>query len=211
MPASLAAAADLPLRPPPPAWTWSGFYLGGQIGGFGGTSTFSDPRGPSIFGDKVKTSGFLAGLQLGYDWRVAPKWVIGVVADTNYLDSNGSFTCLQARTTLIGSNCEVRPRGLATVAGRAGFLIDPLNRTLLYVKAGGAWMDTAISIHPNQGPVLAQIPNAVFPGEATSGSASAWGNSKQLASRCWHAILVQHRQLHKHQWQRQYRIPVTLR
>ena len=55
MPGTLAAAADLPLPPPLPTWTWSGFYVGGQIGAFGGTSTFSDPDGRSVFGDKVNT------------------------------------------------------------------------------------------------------------------------------------------------------------
>lgn len=174
MPAALASAADFPLPPPLPAWTWSGFYLGGQIGGFGGTSTFSDPYGPSIFGDKVTTNGFLAGLQLGYDWQVAPKWVVGVLADTNFLDSRGSFTCVQAAPTMIGSNCEVSPRALATVAGRVGFLIDPLNHTLVYGKAGGAWMDSHISIHPGNAP-FGDFAGAEFPGSATSANASAWG------------------------------------
>ena len=76
---------------------------------------------------------------------------MGLQADANYLDSNGSFTCLQARTTLIGSNCEVSTHGLATAAGRIGFLVDPLHHTLIYGKAGGAWMDSHIVIHPNAG------------------------------------------------------------
>src|SRR4029077_20745062 len=71
MPATLAAAADLPLPPRAPAWSWSGFYLGGSAGAAAGTATFSDPEGPSVFGDKVNTAAFLAGLQLGYNWQVA--------------------------------------------------------------------------------------------------------------------------------------------
>jgi hypothetical protein len=81
---------------------------------------------------KVNTSGFLAGLQLGYNWQVSPRWVAGVLADLSYLDSNGSFTCLQASPIIVGSNCEVSPRGLATVAGRIGFLVDPPGRALIY-------------------------------------------------------------------------------
>ena len=149
MPLALATAADLPLPPAAPAWTWSGFYIGGSVGTAAGTATFSDPYGPSIFGDKVTTAGFLAGLQLGYNRQVAPRWVVGVVADTSYFDSNGSFTCMQAFTTLIGSNCEVNPRALATVAGRVGFLVDPLGHTLVYGKGGAAWTDSHISIYPN--------------------------------------------------------------
>jgi opacity protein-like surface antigen len=102
MPATLAGAADLPLPQPLPAWTWSGFYVGGQIGAFGGASTLSDPVGPSIFGDKVNTSGFLAGLQLGYNRQMAPRWVVGVLADLSYLDSGGSFTCMQASPIIVG-------------------------------------------------------------------------------------------------------------
>ena len=175
MPGTLAAAADLPLPPPLPAWTWSGFYVGGQIGAFGGTSTFSDPDGPSVFGDKVNTSGFLAGLQLGYNWQVSPRWVAGVLADLSYLDSNGSFTCLQASPIIVGSNCEVSPRGLATVAGRIGFLVDPPGHTLIYGKAGGAWMNSHISMSPNNIGPIASFPNALFPGAPTTTEAGAFG------------------------------------
>jgi opacity protein-like surface antigen len=175
MPATLAAAADLPLAQPAPASSWSGFYLGGQIGAFGGASTLSDPVGPSVFGDRVNTSGFLAGLVAGYNLQVAPRWVVGVLADLSYLDSSGSFTCMQASPIIIGSNCEVSPRALATVAGRVGFLLDPSGRTLIYGKAGGAWMDSLIAIHPNNIGPIANFADAVFPGAATSTDAAAWG------------------------------------
>ncbi|MGD0331877.1 MAG: porin family protein [Xanthobacteraceae bacterium] len=174
MPVALATAADLPLPPAAPAWTWSGFYIGGSVGTAAGTATFSDPYGPSIFGDKVTTAGFLAGLQLGYNWQVAPRWVVGVVADTSYLDSNGSFTCMQAFTTLIGSNCEVNPRALATVAGRVGFLVDPLGHTLVYGKGGAAWTDSHISIYPNSAN-FQSFTDPVYPGGPASADAGAWG------------------------------------
>jgi opacity protein-like surface antigen len=164
----------LPLPPAAPAWTWSGFYIGGSVGAAAGTATFSDPHGPSIFGDNVTTDGFLAGLQLGYNWQVAPRWVVGVVADTSYLDSSGSFTCMQAFTTLIGSNCEVSPRALATVAGRVGFLVDPLGHTLIYGKAGGAWTDSHISIYPYAAN-FQSFKDPVYPGGPTSADAGAWG------------------------------------
>jgi opacity protein-like surface antigen len=173
---TLVVAADLPLPARTPTWTWSGLYVGGQIGGLGGSSTFSDPYRPSIFGDKVNTSGFLAGLQLGYDWQVNPRWVVGVVADANYLDGKGSFTCLQASPTLLGSNCEVDPRVLATVAARGGYLLDPLGRTLLYGKAGGAWTNSEITASPNNNPgALSGFPGYISPGAPTNTSAGAWG------------------------------------
>ena len=81
------AAADLPLPTPAPAWNWMGFYLGGSLGAAAGMSTFSDPYGASVFGDQVRTTSLLAGLQLGYNWQVAPRWVVGIQGDASYLDN----------------------------------------------------------------------------------------------------------------------------
>lgn len=154
-----------------PAWSWSGFYLGGSAGAAAGTATFSDPEGPSVFGDKVNTAAFLAGLQLGYNWQVAPRWVVGLQADASYLDSDGSFTCMQASAQIVGSNCQVSPRVLASLTGRAGVLVDPLGRTLLYGKGGGAWMGSDISITPNN----SNIAGAPEPDEDPSTHSKAWG------------------------------------
>ena len=175
MPATLAAAADLPLPPRAPAWSWSGFYLGGSAGAAAGTATFSDPEGPSVFGDKVNTAAFLAGLQLGYNWQVAPRWVVGLQADASYLDSNGSFTCMQASAAIVGSNCEVSPRVLASLTGRVGLLVDPLGHTLLYGKGGGAWMGSDISITPNNS-VIAPM-GLPEPDADPSGHSKAWGGT----------------------------------
>jgi hypothetical protein len=133
MPSTPAVAADLPLPPPQlSAWTWTGFYLGGSAGATAGTATFSDPNGPSVFGDKVKTSGFLAGLQLGSNWEMGSRWLVGLQADASYLDSHGTYTCMKASGEIVGSDCQVSPRVLASLTGRGGFLVDPEGRTLLY-------------------------------------------------------------------------------
>jgi opacity protein-like surface antigen len=171
IPATLAAAADLPLPPPTPAWTWSGLYSGGSAGAAAGTATFSDPEGPSVFGDKVNTAAFLAGLQLGYNWQVAPRWVVGLQADASYLDSNGSFTCMQASAAIVGSNCEVSPRVLASLTGRVGLLVDPVGHTLLYAKGGAAWIGSDISITPNN----SNIAGAPEPDGDPSSRSKAWG------------------------------------
>ena len=62
------------------------------------------------------------GLQAGYNWQAAPRWVLGIQADASYLDSNGNYTCMQASGAIVGSNCAVSPRVLASLTGRAGFL-----------------------------------------------------------------------------------------
>ncbi len=54
-----------PIAPAPPAWFWTGFYVGGHVGAAVGTANFADPFGSSIFGDNVTTPGFMAGGQIG--------------------------------------------------------------------------------------------------------------------------------------------------
>jgi opacity protein-like surface antigen len=81
--ASAGSAADIQVKAPPlapPPFSWAGFHVGGHAGALVGTSNLSNPFGPSLFGDKVTTPGFMGGLQLGYDWLVAPRWVVGLGA-----------------------------------------------------------------------------------------------------------------------------------
>jgi opacity protein-like surface antigen/outer membrane protease len=185
--ATVAHAADLPVKAPPPApavWSWTGFYVGGHVGGLVGTSTFSNPYGSSVFGGTVTTPGFLSGLQIGYNWTVAPRWVLGLEADGDYLVSNGTSTCMQASGSIVGSNCRVRPRALGTLTGRLGFVPDLEGRTLVYGKGGAAWSRTDISVNPNNANLAAEGQDGqrfslsgdpVIQGNPTSRSASAWG------------------------------------
>ena len=67
-----AGAADLrPVykAPPPVLWNWSGFYIGGHIGSALGLNNMSDPLGPSIFGDHIRSPGYFGGGQIGYNWQ----------------------------------------------------------------------------------------------------------------------------------------------
>src|SRR6476620_7064300 len=160
------------------------FMLAGHVGGLVGTSTFSNPYGSSVFGGTVTTPGFLSGLQIGYNWTVAPRWVFGLQADGDYLASNGTSTCMQASGSIVGSNCRERPRALATLTGRLGFVPDPEGRTLVYGKGGAAWSRTDISVNPNNANLAAEGQDGrtfslsgdpVIQGDPTSRSANAWG------------------------------------
>jgi len=81
---SPAFAADLPSRKeapvyvaPPPAFSWSGFYGGVHLGAGIGNGTWADP---------VYMSGgaFLGGAGFGYNWQLAPNWVVGLETDGSY-------------------------------------------------------------------------------------------------------------------------------
>lgn len=178
-----AIAADLPLKTvyaPPLPFLWSGFYVGGHTGALLGTTTFSDPYGPSLYGDKVTTPGFMAGLQLGYNWRVTPQWVVGVETDASLLSSDGTNTCLEASIRIIGSNCSSAPKALATFTGRLGYVADPQGRTLVYGKAGAAWTRNDVTMTPNN--AFENAPSTVvftgdprIQGSPVSKNASVWG------------------------------------
>src|ERR1700726_790359 len=90
-----ALAADLGARPPyptkapayaAPIYNWTGFYIGGHIGGafnrnnnFNGLATGNSGNGR-----------FLGGLQGGADYQFAPNWVIGAEAEYSWLGSSNN-------------------------------------------------------------------------------------------------------------------------
>src|SRR5579863_7011916 len=87
-----AAAADLPVKAPPPAaaaYDWSGFYLGGHFGYATGSSHWSatQPGAPAVTGsldlfnayDMFRDTGSdLAGFQAGYNYMLPSRWLMGI-------------------------------------------------------------------------------------------------------------------------------------
>jgi outer membrane immunogenic protein len=105
-----AFAADIPLKAPPavppPVWSWTGFYVGGDVGakwmddkwtlnslfngsgpapGFVGVPDGLAPR-------TYELSSFRAGGYVGYNWQFSPTWVGGIEADAAWAnDSQTQF------------------------------------------------------------------------------------------------------------------------
>ena len=131
---------------------WNGVYVGGHLGGAWSTAAWADPFGPTAspdgsenvpyFGDITKAHGPLGGGQAGANWQFGP-WVYGVEGDASYTTLRGDNTCFSG---LGGINCEHVVNALATLAGRAGFAWD---RSLLYLKGGGAWTNTTYNLDGN--------------------------------------------------------------
>lgn len=150
----IASRAGMPLKaPPPPAvWNWTGLYFGPHLGAAASIADFADPFGPSIYGDRVRSPGFLGGAQLGYNWQApGSRWVLGVETDASLIDSDGSNTCFAASATTVNSTCRVRPSATATLTGRFGYAFDPAGRTIGYVKGGLAWAGESIDMALNAG------------------------------------------------------------
>jgi outer membrane immunogenic protein len=171
--AGSAWAADLPTRkgPPvapvyiPPAFTWTGFYIGGNVGGAWTSRNKNndvfplgavDLNGNAIFttgNNGGSNSGFVGGIQGGYNYQfgVGQGFVLGFETDIDYSSINHnnnnnlfltSFTLPQFPGTVF------TPSGLAaatrnnnnkyigTVRLRAGYAWD---RFLAYITGGLAY------------------------------------------------------------------------
>lgn len=141
--ASTAYAADLAPMPmykapaPPPAYSWTGFYIGVN-GGFGGNK-FDYPAtvGPVSGTASLKSSGFFGGGQVGYNWQLSPLWVVGVETDFDGANINGNAT---ASTAFGGATAGTTIDWFGTVRGRAGALVTP--NALLYATGGWAYGHT---------------------------------------------------------------------
>jgi len=133
-------ATDLGQRPvykaPPPAvvpFSWTGCYIGGNIGGGWGQETASAPTlapGISVGGN---TSGVVGGGQVGCNYQFAPNWVIGIEGDGSAASIKGD-----ANATVFGitGTAHAQTDWIASVTGRLGWAAD---RWLIYAKGGAAW------------------------------------------------------------------------
>jgi outer membrane immunogenic protein len=90
---SNASAADMPLKappPPPPAlWSWTGFYIGGNVGGsFGRATTNWNVSGVPLPSTSEHLDGFVGGGQAGYNWQ-SGRWVWGLETDIQGTSERG--------------------------------------------------------------------------------------------------------------------------
>src|SRR5215470_20015079 len=101
--AAPALAADMPPRPAykapaytPPAliYNWTGFYIGGHVGGaFAGDN--------SLIGSDGR---FMGGVQGGFDYQFAPNWVGGIEAQYSWMDRNNTGIALPGGTAITATN-----------------------------------------------------------------------------------------------------------
>ena len=75
--------------------------------------------------------------------------MLGVEADADFIAANGSGTCQASSGFFVSANCRVRQDTSGSFTGRVGYATGPSGRTLLYVKAGIAWLNERIDITTN--------------------------------------------------------------
>lgn len=160
--AGAASAADLPARPivkAPPVFSWTGFYVGGQVGAGWGTSQTDVDVGNTFIGPpinqsvnqllagtlnlivplpQVQMNGFLGGAQAGYNWQ-SGGMVYGIEGDIVWSGLKGHTDCF------VVLNCSNEVKWMADITGRIGFTVG--DRGLIYIKGGAAWANASVGIN----------------------------------------------------------------
>jgi outer membrane immunogenic protein len=131
--------------PPPVVFSWTGCYVGGNVGGIWINREFTDRLvGDPFLGQTFtqNSNSWLGGVQAGCNYQFAGGWVVGVQAD---YDWTGNHNNNDAFFNNLTGNFETKNLGSATI--RVGYASD---RFLGYVKGGAAWERDNFSINfPN--------------------------------------------------------------
>ena len=133
-----AHAADLAVKAPPPppvpVFSWTGFYIGPNVGGAWTNNRFTDTLFLTNFNNNNQ-GVFIGGGQIGGNYQIG-QFVIGGEWDFDLAANNNN----SAGVVIPGvGNIVVTDnnRWISTVAARFGWAID---HWLVYGKAGGGWV-----------------------------------------------------------------------
>jgi outer membrane immunogenic protein len=159
-----ASAADLGAPPPAPVytkapvivpWSWTGFYLGGNVGYSWGhqSATVTDLAGDPLVSSGADLDGVIGGGQIGYNYQINSV-VLGIEADIqgSGQKGDGSFTLAGTCPTVptiaalpcpgtTGADTD-KLDWFGTVRGRLGYAAG---RWLPYVTGGWAYGNGTIS------------------------------------------------------------------
>ena len=135
--ADIAPVYKAPPVATPPAYSWTGAYVGVNAG-------YGVARDPTTFGenpfggaefDALQPHGWLGGAQLGYNWQFAPHWVTGIEADIQASGQTDTI-CILRCAIGVADSIEQKLPWFGTVRGRLGWASGPL---LIYGTGGVAY------------------------------------------------------------------------
>jgi outer membrane immunogenic protein len=140
-------AADIALKAPccsTPVWSWTGFYVGGNVGYSWGSdridnSVASPPNAPITSTERLNINGAIGGGQAGYNWQTG-SWLLGLETDIQDSGQSGYGTldpCVAANpacdaVTLAKTESE-KLTWFGTTRGRIGYA----NTSWLLYGTGG--------------------------------------------------------------------------
>jgi outer membrane immunogenic protein len=201
-----ASAADMavkaaPIPMAPAVFSWTGFYIGANVGGAWTNNNGGSDFGPlfpgfivlapqaaiptvfpgqlDVLGAGGRQSGVIGGGQIGYNWQVN-QFVLGFEADaqgTGLKGSSGSATRTFGPPLILATVSQTvnvdfgRIDWMASFRGRAGFAV---NQALFYVTGGGAVAEIGgTTTTVVNGPGIA-IPAGTFVA-TNGGNTTRWG------------------------------------
>ncbi|HEX5211566.1 MAG TPA: outer membrane beta-barrel protein [Pseudolabrys sp.] len=151
-----AMAADMqrpaykaPMLAPAPVTTWTGCYIGGNVGGLFGNASVSAPGGEV----SPDGSGFAAGGQVGCDYQFSGGFVIGIRDQLDWTSNKRSGTI--ASGALAGTVVNFNNQWFDTLTGRVGYAFQPA--WLAYFQGGAAWAHTSTDF---SGAAAGQVSNS---------------------------------------------------
>ena len=133
-----AGAADMAVKAPPPppvpVFSWTGFYIGANIGGAWAHNNWTDTLFLTNF-NNGNNGVFIGGGQIGGNYQIG-NFVIGGEWDFDWAGNNngGTGVVIPGVGNIVVTN---NNRWITTVAARFGYAID---HWLLYGKVGGGWV-----------------------------------------------------------------------
>jgi outer membrane immunogenic protein len=145
-----ALAADLPMPAPPrapaafiplaPPFSWTGIYIGGNLGAAWNRGSVSDANGIG-FTLPSNNAVFTGGGQVGGNWQINAL-VLGVEGQFDWLANQNNASAGVAVPNGTPGGTDIiqvisKDRWLTTLTGRIGVAAD---HWLFYAKGGGAWV-----------------------------------------------------------------------
>ncbi len=149
-------AADLPRKAPivAPVYNWTGIYAGVSAGARWSDTTWTTECLNGIAGcggaalnthnpvSFDSTAARLGGY-LGYNWQVAPTWLVGLEADIAWGNNSKTETGIPgtiaaaAALAATGDSASVKEKWDGSLRARLGYLVTPT--WLIYATGGVAW------------------------------------------------------------------------
>lgn len=198
-PAQAADLAPFTKAPPLVASSWTGFYAGL---GLGFRSTSADLTTTSVLQDGVPRdlngavltqpfdgAGFRVNPYAGYNWQVAPSWVVGIEGDVGLADQTTALPGFRASprfgsSTFAVEGLSVKTGWDASLRGRAGYLLTPA--TLVYVTSGLAWQHFDVTSLCVSAPCNNATPVTV----SNSATRTGWTLGGGLETALWGNLLL---------------------
>jgi outer membrane immunogenic protein len=130
----LAPTASAPISAPMP--TWTGCYVGGNLGVGATHNHVTDELDSSIVYGDLDSTAFVGGGQIGCDYQFSSHWVVGIQG----LFDGSAFSDSVTGPDLDPLVLTGKTPWFATATARLGYLATP--DLMLYAKGGAAWDHT---------------------------------------------------------------------